>query len=90
MNLDWSRDAFTLMSAGNPAWIRSSLAITRSATVTVLVPDCFRIDIEMEFSPSSRVWLRTSSFASLIRATSPTRGSIARRSRGSTILSATA
>ena len=45
--------------------------MTRSTTVTVLVPDCLRIDIEMAFSPSSRVWLRTSSFASVMRATSP-------------------
>ncbi len=59
------------MSDGSVVWIRSSLAMTRSTTVTVLEPDCLRIDIEMAFSPSSRVWLRTSSFASVMRATSP-------------------
>ena len=48
----------TLMSDGSVAWIRSSRAMTRSTTSTVLVPDCLRIDIEMAFSPSSRVWLR--------------------------------
>ena len=71
MKRDWSRVGLTRMSDGSAAWIRSSRSSTRSTTVTVLVPDCLRIDIETAFSPSRRVWLRTSSFASVTRATSP-------------------
>ncbi len=69
------------MSDGSPALMRSRRARTRSTTSTVLVPDCFLIDSEMALTPGasfpitfshSRVWLRTSSFESLTRATSPT------------------
>jgi hypothetical protein len=70
MNRDWSRIGVTLMSAGSPAWTRSSRASTRSTTATVLVPDCLRIISDTAVSPSRRVWLRTSSIESVTRATS--------------------
>ena len=71
MKRDWSRMVWTRMSGGSVDLSRSSRLKTESTTVTVLVPDCFRIRSEMAARPSSRASERGSSIVSITRPMSP-------------------
>ena len=78
MNLAPSTTRATRLPLGSCPWMPASAALTRSATWTVLAPDCLRTTRPMALRSPSDAELRASAGPSSTRATSPSRTGVPR------------